>query len=35
MEGIGKIEIGRRNLAWVWFHPVMDWLRIWSWHWLP
>jgi hypothetical protein len=35
MEGIGKIEIGRRNLAWVWFHPVIDWLRIWSWHWLP
>jgi hypothetical protein len=35
MEGIGKIEIGRRNLAWVWFHPVIDELRIWSWHWLP
>jgi hypothetical protein len=35
MEGIGKIEIGRRNLAWIWFHPMIDWLRIWSWHWLP
>jgi multidrug resistance efflux pump len=33
MEGIGKIEIGRRNLAWIWLHPVFDWLRIWSWRW--
>ena len=35
MEGIGKIEIGSRNLAWIWFHPIVDWLRIWSWHWMP
>jgi multidrug resistance efflux pump len=33
MEGIGKIKIGRRNLAWIWLHPLLDWLRIWSWHW--
>jgi hypothetical protein len=35
MEGIGKIEIGRRSLAWIWLHPLIDWARIWSWHWLP
>ncbi|HUZ32097.1 MAG TPA: HlyD family efflux transporter periplasmic adaptor subunit, partial [Xanthobacteraceae bacterium] len=35
MEGIGKIEIGRRSLAWIWLHPIMDWLRVWSWRWLP
>jgi hypothetical protein len=35
MEGVGKIEIGTRNLAWIWLHPLIDWLRIWSWHWLP
>jgi hypothetical protein len=35
MEGVGKIEIGRRSLAWIWLHPLMDWLRIWSWRWLP
>ena len=35
MEGIGKIEIGRRSLAWIWLHPLVDWLRIWSWRWLP
>jgi hypothetical protein len=35
MEGVGKIEIGRRSLAWIWLHPLIDWLRIWSWRWLP
>ena len=35
MEGVGKIEIGRRSVAWIWFHPLIDWARIWSWHWLP
>jgi hypothetical protein len=35
MEGVGKIVIGRRSLAWIWFHPLLDWARIWSWHWLP
>jgi RND family efflux transporter MFP subunit len=35
MEGVGKIEIGRRNLAWIWLHPLIDWARIWAWHWLP
>ena len=34
MEGVGKIEIGRRNLAWIWLHPVIDWLRIWAWRWI-
>jgi multidrug resistance efflux pump len=35
MEGVGKIEIARRSLAWIWLHPLVDWLRIWSWRWLP
>jgi len=35
MEGVGKIDIGARSLAWIWLHPLIDWLRIWSWHWLP
>jgi multidrug resistance efflux pump len=34
MEGVGKIEIGRRNLAWIWLHPLIDWMRIWSWRWV-
>lgn len=35
MEGIGKIDIGRRNQAWIWLHPLIDWLRIWAWRWQP
>jgi multidrug resistance efflux pump len=34
MEGVGKIDIGRRNLAWIWLHPLIDGMRIWSWHWV-
>jgi hypothetical protein len=35
MEGIGKIEIGRRGLAWIMTHSLVDWLRVWGWQWLP
>ncbi len=35
MEGVGKVEIGRRRLGWIWLHPLSDWLRLWSWSWLP
>jgi hypothetical protein len=34
MEGVGKIGIGRQNLAWIWLHPLIDGLRIWSWRWV-
>ncbi len=33
MEGVGKIEIGERNIAWIWLHQLMDGLRLWSWRW--
>jgi multidrug efflux pump subunit AcrA (membrane-fusion protein) len=35
MDGIGKIEIGRRHVAWVWSHSLVDSLRLWGWQWLP
>jgi multidrug resistance efflux pump len=35
MEGVGKIEAGRRRLLWIWTHGLVDWLRLWSWSWLP
>jgi RND family efflux transporter MFP subunit len=35
MEGVSKIEIGDRKLAWIWTHRLTDWLRLWSWTWLP
>jgi RND family efflux transporter MFP subunit len=34
MAGIGKIDIGRRNLAWIWTHRLVHWVRLWSWSWL-
>jgi RND family efflux transporter MFP subunit len=35
MEGVGKIEIGRRRLIWIWSHEVIDWIRLKTWNWLP
>lgn len=35
MEGIGKVEVGRRSLLWIWTHSLVDWLRLWTWAWLP
>ncbi|MFE1601321.1 efflux RND transporter periplasmic adaptor subunit [Methylobacterium sp. ID0610] len=35
MEGIAKIEVDRRLLAWTWARPILDWLRLAVWHWVP
>jgi hypothetical protein len=35
MEGIGKITIERRLLMRIWSQPVVDWLRLQLWSWLP
>lgn len=35
MEGIAKIEAGRRRLLWIWTHELVDWLRLSTWSWLP
>jgi RND family efflux transporter MFP subunit len=35
MEGVGKIDIGRRNQAWIWTHRLTHWLRQWVWAWWP
>ncbi|NNG13154.1 MAG: HlyD family efflux transporter periplasmic adaptor subunit [Halobacteria archaeon] len=35
MEGVAKVEIGERKLAWVWTHKLIDWLRLWAWSWWP
>ncbi len=35
MEGVGKIEVGRRSIGWVLFHRPIDWLRLRLWLWLP
>jgi RND family efflux transporter MFP subunit len=33
MEGIGKINAGRKPLLWIWTHEMIDWLRLWFWSW--
>jgi RND family efflux transporter MFP subunit len=35
MEGIAKIDAGRRRLLWIWTHGLIDWLRLWAWSFLP
>ncbi|MCW2284567.1 multidrug resistance efflux pump [Rhodoblastus acidophilus] len=35
MEGVAKIEMGRRNIAWIWTHSLVDWLRIKAWSLIP
>ena len=35
MEGVGKIEVGRRSQLWIMTHPLVDWLRLRIWSWLP
>jgi multidrug resistance efflux pump len=31
MQGVGKIYIGRRKLAWIWSHEMLDWISLWAW----
>ena len=33
MEGVGKIELGEANLAWIWSRDLLAWLRIKTWTW--
>jgi hypothetical protein len=33
MQGIGKIEVGERQLFWIWTHKAMDWARLTLWSW--
>lgn len=35
MEGVGKIEVDRRLLVWIWLRPAVDWVRLFLWTWLP
>ena len=31
MTGTAKIRAGKRSLAWIWFHDIIDWLRLALW----
>lgn len=35
MEGVGKVEIGKRRLIWIWTHEMVYWVRLKLWFWLP
>ena len=35
MDGVAKIDVGRRSLLWIWTHGVVDWLRLAWWAWVP
>ncbi|MCC8935489.1 HlyD family efflux transporter periplasmic adaptor subunit [Bradyrhizobium sp. Arg68] len=35
MEGVAKVKAGRRSIVWIWMHPVVDWLRLAAWRYLP
>lgn len=35
MEGVGKVVIREESLVWVWTRPLVNWLRIQAWSWLP
>lgn len=35
MEGVGKVDIDRRKLVWIWTHSFTDWVRLWLWSWMP
>jgi multidrug efflux pump subunit AcrA (membrane-fusion protein) len=33
MEGVGKVDIGKRKLGWVLLHSLFDWIRLKLWNW--
>lgn len=33
MQGVGKIEVGERQMLWVWTHKMVDWVRLKLWSW--
>ena len=35
MEGVGKINVDRRKLAWIWTHRISQWVRMFIWSWWP
>jgi RND family efflux transporter MFP subunit len=35
MEGVAKIEVGERSLAWIWTRRTLDWLSLRLWSWMP
>ncbi|WP_431024658.1 efflux RND transporter periplasmic adaptor subunit [Halomonas sp. H5] len=35
MEGVAKVAVDERRLAWIWSYKIIDWLRLQLWRWWP
>ena len=35
MEGVGKIFVDHRNLVSIWTRDLQEWVRLWTWRWIP
>jgi multidrug resistance efflux pump len=35
MEGVGKIEVGRASVVWIWTHALVEWVWLTTWKWIP
>jgi len=35
MQGVGKVNVGRARLVWIWTHEITDWFKLWIWSWWP
>ena len=35
MEGVGKVEIDDRRLIWIWSYPLIQWVKLKLWSWIP
>jgi RND family efflux transporter MFP subunit len=35
MEGVGKIYVDERKIAWIWSHKIVHWMRMFFWRWWP
>lgn len=35
MEGVAKVSVDERRLAWIWTREMMNWLRLKAWAWTP
>jgi biotin carboxyl carrier protein len=33
LQGVAKIDAGKRPLGWIWSHRLVDWLRLTLWYW--
>jgi len=35
MQGVGKLKVREERLLWIWFRPMIRWLQLQLWSWLP